>query len=84
MVNLNTNFKTKILVSFEFCKVSTFHSHFQLKSKQKGQTSYTFQEIDSKISKQLSKNKNRPIIVSFDRFHYQSFAIQAMPSLPSS
>ena len=31
----------------------------------------------------MSKNKNRPIIVSFDGFHYQSFLTQATATIPA-
>ena len=35
------------------------------------------QENKFKISKQLSKNKTDPIIISFDGFNYQIFVTQA-------
>ena len=38
--------------------------------------------MNSKISEKISKNKNRPIIVSFDGF-YQSFVTQATATFPA-
>ena len=42
-----------------------------------GKVNYIQQEIYSKISKKISKNKNIPIILSFDGFHYQSFVLMS-------
>ena len=43
------NFNTEILVNVEFlgyqiCQITKFHSHFQLKVKWEGKTSYFWQE----------------------------------------
>ena len=67
-----------------FIELLKLHSHFRLKLKVEGKIGYFPQEIHSKISKQLSKNKNRLIIVSFDGFSYPILVTQAMPSLQSS
>ena len=60
----------------------TFHWHSQLYLKWKSKTNYNLQEINSKTSK-ISKNKNRPIIVSFAGLHYQSFVTQATATIPA-
>ena len=44
-------------------------------------TIYFDKKIDSKISKQSSKNRNKPIIVSFNEFNYQLIVTQAIPLL---
>ena len=46
-----------------------------------GKTSYFLARNQFKISKQLFKNKDKPIIVSFDRFDYQILVTQAVPQL---
>ena len=71
-------------VSKMFIELLKLHSHFRLKLKVEGKTGYFQQEIHSKISKQLARNKNRPIIVSFDGFSYPILATQAVRLLKSS
>ena len=91
---MNINFKLEILANFEVwerqsCqrtvhRITKFHSHFQLKSEREGKTGYVWQGIHSNISKQLLKNKNISIIVSFYGFKYQILVTQAMSPLQCS
>ena len=39
-------------------------------------------KLIQKSQQKISKNKNIPIIVSFDGFHYQSFVTQAVATIP--
>ena len=63
----------RIFCGYQVCqetvrRITKLYLHFQLKSKGKGKTKYFKKEYHSKISKQFPKNKNMPIIVSFDGF----------------
>ena len=65
-------------------KIVKFHSHFQLKSKQELIVKLAIfdKKINLKILKQLSRNKNKQIIFSFDGLYSgKIFVIQAMPPL---
>ena len=55
----------------------TFHWHSQLNLKIGKAKLIIFSKKLILKSQKISKNKNRPIIVSFDGFHYQSFVTQA-------